>query len=85
MFVSQVSFETLWLISDCKELIDWPRQFELYYDLTGEEERPKSIAKSIHDDLYVGYQLTLAYCAENGVGWAHEQKDGVNNGIKMTP
>ena len=56
----------IWLISDCEELIDWRRRFEPYGDLTGKEDErlPKGITKSRHNDIYVGYQLTLALRGE---------------------
>jgi len=49
-----------WLVSDCEPLIEWRTRFEPFRGLTGEEKRPKDIHKTYFDEMFVGYQLTLA-------------------------
>lgn len=48
------------LLSDHEPLIAWHAQFEWYNGWNGEQERPQSIAPTVYESLYCGYQTTLA-------------------------
>lgn len=49
-----------WLVSDCEKLITWRTSYEPFIGWTGDQTRPKEIAKTTYDDMFAGYQLTLA-------------------------
>lgn len=48
------------LLSDHEPLIAWHADFEWYNGWNGEQERPKNFALTTYQDLYCGYQTTLA-------------------------
>ena len=53
-----------WLVSDYEPLVAWRRDSEPFRGWTGEQERPKSLTKGQYDDIFAGYQLTLALRGE---------------------
>lgn len=53
-----------WLTSDCEPLIAWRRDTEPFRGWTGDQPRPKWLSQSFYNDVFVGYQLTLALRGE---------------------
>jgi hypothetical protein len=65
---SPVAFGLFWpmclLLSDHEELIQWYAAFDWYAGWDGDQPRPKWISQRNYEDLYCGYQTTLALRGE---------------------